>query len=102
MGQEVEAVQEGGDICIPRLTHVDIWQKPTQYYKAMILQLKINKSPKTTTIATKNKLWYKDLPEGPVVKTSPSNAEDAGLIPVWETKIPYASGAAKKEINTTL
>ena len=24
------------------LTHVDIWQKPTQYYKAIILQLKIN------------------------------------------------------------
>ena len=26
------------------LTHVDIWQKPTQYCKAIILQLKINKS----------------------------------------------------------
>ena len=25
------------------LIHVDIWQKPTQYYKAIILQLKINK-----------------------------------------------------------
>ena len=24
------------------LIHVDIWQKPTQYYKAIILQLKIN------------------------------------------------------------
>ena len=23
--------------------HVDIWQKPTQYCKAVILQLKINK-----------------------------------------------------------
>ena len=23
--------------------HVDIWQKPTQYYKAVIFQLKINK-----------------------------------------------------------
>ena len=78
------------------LTHVDIWQKPTQYCKAIILQLKINKSPKTTTIATKKKLWYKDLPEGPVVKTSPSNAGDAGSIPVWGTKIPHASGAAEK------
>jgi len=24
------------------LIHVNIWQKPTQYYKAIILQLKIN------------------------------------------------------------
>ena len=25
------------------LIHVDAWQKPTQYYKAIILQLKVNK-----------------------------------------------------------
>ena len=25
------------------LVHVDVWQKPTQYFKAIILQLKINK-----------------------------------------------------------
>ena len=25
------------------LIHVDVWQKPTQYFKAIILQLKINK-----------------------------------------------------------
>ena len=25
------------------LIHVDVWQKPTQYCKAIILQLKINK-----------------------------------------------------------
>ena len=24
------------------LIHVDVWQKPTQYFKAIILQLKIN------------------------------------------------------------
>ena len=24
------------------LNHVDVWQKPTQYYKAIILQLKMN------------------------------------------------------------
>ena len=24
------------------LIHVDVWQKPTQYYEAIILQLKIN------------------------------------------------------------
>ena len=33
--------QEGGDICIPIDVHVDVWQKPTQYCKAIILQLKI-------------------------------------------------------------
>ena len=33
-------VQEGGDILYLWLIHVDVWQKPTQYYKAIILQLK--------------------------------------------------------------
>ena len=28
--------------------HVDVWQKPTQHYKAIILQLKINKLKKKT------------------------------------------------------
>ena len=30
------------------LIHVDVWQKPTQHYKAIILQLKINKLKKKT------------------------------------------------------
>ena len=33
--------REGTYVC-PWLTHAAIWQKPTQYYKALILQLKIN------------------------------------------------------------
>ena len=28
------------------LIHVDVWQKPTQYYKAIILRLKIKKERK--------------------------------------------------------
>ena len=35
-------IQEGGDIRNPWLIHVDIWQKLTQYWKAIILQLKIH------------------------------------------------------------
>ena len=34
-------IQERGDICISMTDHVDIWQKPTQCFKAIILQLKI-------------------------------------------------------------
>ena len=30
-------------MCIPVLIHVDVWQKPTQHCKAIILQLKIHK-----------------------------------------------------------
>ena len=30
------------------MVHVDVWQKPTQYCKAIILRLKINKLKKTT------------------------------------------------------
>ena len=34
----------------------------------------------------------RDFPGGPVVKNSPSNAGDKGLIPGWGTKISYAMG----------
>ena len=34
--------REGIYVCL-WLIHVDVWQKPTQYYKAIIFQLKINK-----------------------------------------------------------
>jgi len=45
MGGGRREVQEGGDICMYTylwLIHLDVWQKPTRYYKAVILQLKIN------------------------------------------------------------
>ena len=32
------------------LIHADIWQKPTQYYKAIILQLKMKKNLSLQTI----------------------------------------------------
>ena len=35
---------------------------------------------------------FRDFPVSPVVKTSPSNAGGAGLIPGQGTKIPQASG----------
>ena len=40
------------------LIHVDIWQKPTQYLKAIILQLKINKFfEKTLAKAMLHDFW---------------------------------------------
>ena len=36
-------VQEGKDICIPMADSCNVWQKPTQYCKEIILHLKINK-----------------------------------------------------------
>ena len=38
----------------------------------------------------------RDFPGGPVVKTSLSNAEGAGLIPGRGAKIPHASGQKTK------
>ena len=40
-------VQEGGTYVYLWLIHADVWQKPTQYCEAIILQLKLNllKSP---------------------------------------------------------
>ena len=43
MGREVgRRVKEEEIYGYLRLIHVDVWQKPTQYCKAIILQLKIN------------------------------------------------------------
>ena len=42
----------------------------------------------------------KDFPDCPVAKTSPSNAEDAALIPDWGTKIPHASWPKKPKCKT--
>ena len=39
----VGGIQKGGEYVYLWLIHVDVWQKLTQYYKAIILQLKINK-----------------------------------------------------------
>ena len=38
----LEGVPEGGTYVYLWLMHVDGWQKPRQYCKAIILQLKIN------------------------------------------------------------
>ena len=40
-----------------------------------------------------------DFPGGPVVKTSPSNARDAGLIPGRLAKIPRALQQKKQNIK---
>ena len=42
-----------------------------------------------------------DFPGAPVVKTPPSNAEDAGSIPGWGTKIPHALQPKKKTKHKT-
>ena len=34
----------------------------------------------------------RDFPGDPVVKNPPSNAGDAGSIPVWGAKVPRAAG----------
>ena len=35
-----KGVQDGGNICVSMAIHIDVWQKPTQHCKAIILQLK--------------------------------------------------------------
>ena len=42
------------------LTHVDVWQKRTQYCKAIVLQLKINKFIRKHTITG----WYGSAEKG--------------------------------------
>ena len=50
----------------------DVWQKRNQYYKAIILLLKINKFKKETA---------RDFPGGQLVKNPFANAGDTGSIP---------------------
>jgi len=38
------------------MKHVDIWQKPTQYCKAIILQFKINGKNQYNIVKLKNKI----------------------------------------------
>ena len=38
------------------------------------------------------KVQLRDFPDGPVIKTSPSNTRSVGSIPGWEAKTPYPSG----------
>ena len=45
------------------------------------------------------KVLHKDFPGGPVVGTSPSNAERAGSIPGQGNKIPHASWQNKIKQN---
>ena len=37
-GWEGKGVQKGGDVCLPVADQADVWQKPSQYCKALILQ----------------------------------------------------------------
>ena len=46
------------------------------------------------------KLRYRDFPGSPMLKTSPSNAVGAGLIPVLGAKIPPASQPKKSKHKT--
>ena len=43
--------------------------------------------------------WPRDFPGGPVVKTLPSNAGGAGLIPGWGAKIPHTSRPKNQNIK---
>ena len=40
-----------------------------------------------------------DFPDSPVVRTSPANAEGAGLLPGGGAKIPHASGPKDQNIK---
>ena len=61
MGWEVGGkFKEEGTYVYLWLIHVDIWQKPTQYCKAIILQLKINKlKKKKYTVNDLTYIYYK-------------------------------------------
>ena len=60
------------------MVHVDVWQKPTQYCKAIILQLKINKLKKIRpTKAHEGRGWeQKDVYPDKRLPQLPDPAQD--------------------------
>ena len=91
MGREVEGrfKREGTRVCL-WLIHGDVRQKPTQYCKATVLQLKINKFSKQSEMLLSLKtqpLLHRRLlgPQWPPrwlrVKNPPAKAGDLGSIP---------------------
>ena len=59
MGWEVgERFKRRGTYVYLRLIHVDIWQKPTEYYKTIILQLKIKKKKECEHKESPIKRWH--------------------------------------------
>ena len=83
--------REGTEVYL-QLIHGDVWQKPTKYYKAIILQLKINKIKNLgykvgwkLNIGGDHELKYPKHLEvfsgGSVVKSLPASAGDIGSIP---------------------
>ena len=81
-------VQEGGDIYL-WMIHVDVWRKPTQYCKAIILQLKINKLKKII----RGILWW--FSGGEDSKLSLQGAGSS--IPGWGTRILQATRHSQKK-----
>ena len=53
-------------------------------------QYMLMESSKEVWIFSKDKMFLRNLPGGPVVKNPPCDEGDSGLIPHWETKIPPA------------
>ena len=49
-----------------------------------------DKAARAVLLPWNNNNDNRDVPGSPVVKTSPSNAGVAGLIPGWGAKIPHA------------
>jgi len=68
----MEEAQEGGAICIPMADPCWCMQRPTQYYEAIILQLKIDKLKKKMNCRDIPPRWY-FLPPPSHCKTSVSS-----------------------------
>ena len=53
-------------------------------------QYMLMESSKEVWMLSKDKMFLRNLPGGPVVKNPPCDEGDSGSIPHWETKIPPA------------
>ena len=92
------------EVTLPTLGRLCPWEtakSPLSYTKAGILPVRWTwvRAIWTGGQESSRKAW-KDLPGGPVVKTSSSNVGGAGLIPGQGARIPHASWPKNQNIQT--
>ena len=78
--------------------HVHIWQKPTQYCKAIILRLKIKKKNIKHDSLIKIS-FFRDFPGSSVVRALPSNAGGACSFPGQGAKISHTQWPKTQHIK---
>ena len=83
--------------------HVYMWLSPFAFHLKLSQHCLLIGYTPTQKILKKGReekeVSFRDFPHGPMIKTSPSNAGDMGLIPDRGAKIPHVLGPKYQNIK---